>query len=433
MQCTRHRRHPFTPALPRYVIPTPVIDHFITDFTRNGDFTGFPALGVHWQRMESAALKAAYGMGPEHKGVLVRKVAPLSNAASLLKPGDIIMSFDNVQIASDGTVPFRTGERIAFSYLTSQKFTGEKAHLTIMRDGEVLQLDVELCLPSALVAPHLRGHDPSYMVVAGFVFTPLTEVGFFSGCGIGREWSGVVVSALSNQRHCCVALHVSPMCCSWQGPTAVCDHTCTTSHTICTPNTPIHQQPYLDSEFGCEYSSDAPVKLLQELYFGEKRESDQELVVLSQVLACDATLGYEELNNIRVKEFNGQAVRNLRHLAELVYHCKEQFLRFDLEYDVRVVDGVACRGACCRSRVWRCVLLVMQCWWMWWILDNACFSFHHGPWHRRWWCSTTKRRRRAQPPSCRTTQSLPWCPRTCWMCCPSRCATQHARRLLSLR
>ena len=236
---------------------------------RNGEFTGFPALGVHWQRMESNALKAAYGMGPEQKGVLVRKVAPLSNASALLKPGDIIMSFDNVQIASDGTVPFRTGERIAFSYLTSQRFTGEKAHVTIMREGKILELDVELCLPSSLVAPHLRGNDPSYMVVAGFVFTPLTE-------------------------------------------------------------------PYLDSEFGCEYSSDAPVKLLQELYFGEKRDADQELVVLSQVLACDATLGYEELNNIRVKTFNGVDVRNLRHLAEMVYRCEERFLRFDLEYDVRV-------------------------------------------------------------------------------------------------
>ena len=40
-----------------YVIPTPVIDHFLIDYKRNGDFTGFPALGVQWQRMESGALR----------------------------------------------------------------------------------------------------------------------------------------------------------------------------------------------------------------------------------------------------------------------------------------------------------------------------------------------------------------------------------------
>jgi hypothetical protein len=42
-----------------YVIPTPVINHFINDYQRNGTFTGFPALGVQWQRMESAALRCA--------------------------------------------------------------------------------------------------------------------------------------------------------------------------------------------------------------------------------------------------------------------------------------------------------------------------------------------------------------------------------------
>lgn len=53
-------------------------------------------------------------MAPGQKGVLVRCVQPLSHAAGILKAGDILMKFDGVQIASDGTVPFRSGERIAF-------------------------------------------------------------------------------------------------------------------------------------------------------------------------------------------------------------------------------------------------------------------------------------------------------------------------------
>ena len=43
----------------RYVIPTPVIDHFLTDYKRNGQFTGFPSLGIRWQRMESDHLRCA--------------------------------------------------------------------------------------------------------------------------------------------------------------------------------------------------------------------------------------------------------------------------------------------------------------------------------------------------------------------------------------
>ena len=44
-------------ALRSYVIPTPVIAHFLDDFRRNDTFTGFPALGIQWQRMESEALR----------------------------------------------------------------------------------------------------------------------------------------------------------------------------------------------------------------------------------------------------------------------------------------------------------------------------------------------------------------------------------------
>ncbi len=57
--------------------------------------------------MESAALKASHGMNAGQKGVLVRSVEPLADAARVLKPGDVIMKFDGIQVASDGTVPFR--------------------------------------------------------------------------------------------------------------------------------------------------------------------------------------------------------------------------------------------------------------------------------------------------------------------------------------
>ena len=36
------------------------------------------------------------------------------------------MSFEGTDIANDGTVPFRSGERISFSYLISQKYTDEQ-------------------------------------------------------------------------------------------------------------------------------------------------------------------------------------------------------------------------------------------------------------------------------------------------------------------
>ena len=152
-----------------------MIEHFLQDYERSGGFTGFPALGLQWQRMESGALRAACGLPPGARGVLVRRVHPCSHAAGALVPGDVLQRFDGVEVACDGTVPFRSGERIAFSYLTSQKFVGDVCTLDVLRGGEPLTVDVKLMRPDALVPRHLAGADPAFLVVAGLVFTPASE------------------------------------------------------------------------------------------------------------------------------------------------------------------------------------------------------------------------------------------------------------------
>ena len=50
-------------------------------------------------------------MDDGQKGVLVRTVLPLCDAAKHLLPDDVIMRFDGVQVANDGTVPFRRRAR----------------------------------------------------------------------------------------------------------------------------------------------------------------------------------------------------------------------------------------------------------------------------------------------------------------------------------
>ena len=53
--------------------------------------------------------------------MLVRRSEPTSPLSKVLKGGDVLLSFEGVDIGSDGTVPFRLGERINFSFLISQK------------------------------------------------------------------------------------------------------------------------------------------------------------------------------------------------------------------------------------------------------------------------------------------------------------------------
>ncbi|CAI7880484.1 unnamed protein product [Closterium sp. NIES-53] len=258
-----------------YIIPTPVISHFLGDYRRNGQYTGFPAIGILWQRLENPALRAALKMSPGQKGVLVRKVDPTSRAHGVLQQGDVIMSFDNVPIASDGTVPFRTGERISYGFLVSQKFSGEVARLEILRDGLLMKVQVQLKPPKRLIPVHTGGKPPTFLIVAGLVFTPAV-------------------------------------------------------------------QPFLQSEYGSEFEFESPVSLLQKLLHGHAQHEDEEVVVLSQVLAHEANIGYEDITNTCLVSLNGVRVRNVRQLAALVDACtadweSQPFMQFELEHRQLVV------------------------------------------------------------------------------------------------
>lgn len=46
--------------------------------------------------------------------------------------------------------------------------------------------------------------------------------------------------------------------------------------------------------------NDSPVKLLDKLLYGKRSDPKEEIVILSQVLACEATLGYEDFYNVQV-------------------------------------------------------------------------------------------------------------------------------------
>eukprot|EP00252_Welwitschia_mirabilis_P001100 TRINITY_DN11057_c0_g1_i1.p1 TRINITY_DN11057_c0_g1~~TRINITY_DN11057_c0_g1_i1.p1 ORF type:complete len:660 (-),score=130.37 TRINITY_DN11057_c0_g1_i1:841-2736(-) len=157
-----------------YVIPASVVSHFLTDYERNGKYTGFPCLGVLLQKLENPDLKACLNVS-SNEGVLIRAVEPTSPASKVLKVGDVITSFDGIPVANEGTVPFRTRERISFGYLISQKYTGETAELGIVREGKRMNIVTTLVPRVHLVPLHINGEQPSYLIVAGLVFTLLSE------------------------------------------------------------------------------------------------------------------------------------------------------------------------------------------------------------------------------------------------------------------
>ena len=49
------------------------------------------------------------------KGVLVRRVEPTAPSNKVLRKGDILLSFDGIQLANDGTIQFRQGPALRCS------------------------------------------------------------------------------------------------------------------------------------------------------------------------------------------------------------------------------------------------------------------------------------------------------------------------------
>jgi S1-C subfamily serine protease len=265
-----------------YLIPAPVVERFLADVSKNGRYTGFATVGFDVQHCENPSLRAFHQMrGKADSGVRVMNVHPLTRLqGDEVQPGDIITAFDATPIANDGTVQFSHGEhRISWRYLLSHKFVGDSYELSILRAGKRLPpVKLQLRRSSMLVptlplhraAPGLDGSAPPVVRV-----TPSFAI-------VG----GLVFVTLS--------------------------------------------EAFLRSEYGDEWESKAPILLMERVVTALKQHEEDEVVVLSQVLAHAVNVGYEGIINCDVAMLNGQRVTDLKHLVQIVHQNEEPYLHFEL-------------------------------------------------------------------------------------------------------
>lgn len=158
-----------------YIIPVPIIEHFMADVNEQGKYIGFCTLGLSCQPTENVQLREHLKMPPGLTGVLVSKINPLSDSHRVLKKDDVIIAFDGVPIANDGTVHFRNRERITFDHLVSMKKADATGVVKVLRDGVQHEFHIKLGPLQTLVPVHQFDKLPSYFIFAGLVFTPLTQ------------------------------------------------------------------------------------------------------------------------------------------------------------------------------------------------------------------------------------------------------------------
>eukprot|EP00736_Rhodelphis_marinus_P011293 Rmarinus@m.22490 len=275
-----------------YVIPIPIVEHFLKEVRNCKVHVGFSSLGVHTQPLHNKHLRDSYGMSKDETGVLVTKVLPTMPSSKTLKKGDIILSIDGHDLANDGSVSFRGPERVSFEHITCMKSTGETCHVKLIRAptlhgeentgslrdkntnksvvrGDTIDLEVEMApIDNHVPVEHFE-RSPDWYIVGGFVFVTFT-------------------------------------------------------------------QPFLH-EYGADWYNQSPRLLCHVAMESIRKEPDHEFVVIAQVLTDEMTVGYENVVHCIVSTLNGIKVKNLRHLANLVDNSDEDFLRFEMTNGAIVV------------------------------------------------------------------------------------------------
>ena len=237
-------------------IPAPIIAHFLKD-AENEKYPGFPSLGISFFPTRDPQLRSYAGETGKPGGVYITSVEPgLPAAKAGVQAGDIITAVGDHEIDQNGNYVDSLYGKLEFSNLiTSKQFVGDSVPLHIHRAGKPLTLTVKL--------EHRAEED--------YVVPPynIDDPPFYYVLG------GLIFQELSRQ--------------------------------------------YL-KEWGANWQKDAP----QDFVYLDRFQSEifpegkRRVVILSQVLPANNTIGYDDFSYLVVNKVNGKEIRSIGDLAEAV-------------------------------------------------------------------------------------------------------------------
>jgi S1-C subfamily serine protease len=258
-------------------IPAPVITHFLKE-AESQNYRGFPAAGFSFFPTRDPQLREfADGKG-KGGGVYVTNVEPGAPAMkSGLQVGDIVTGIGNNEIDQNGNYVDSLYGKIEFTnLLTAHAYAGDVVPFHIQRNGKPMQLNVTL--------EHRDTKD--------YVSPPynLDQPPRYLVLG------GLIFQELSRQ--------------------------------------------YL-KEWGPNWQREAPQRLVYMDHFQSELfpQRNRRVVILSQVLPANSTIGYDDLAYLTVKKVNGKEIKSLDDLAEVVKQPVEGgFIKIDTEEDPKQIE-----------------------------------------------------------------------------------------------
>ncbi|HEY2140249.1 MAG TPA: PDZ domain-containing protein [Chthoniobacterales bacterium] len=256
-------------------IPAPIIAHFLKDAEKQ-PYQGFPSAGFGFFPTRDPQLRKFAEENGKPAGVYVTSVDPNSPAAKAgIQVGDIVVGVGNSEIDQNGNYVDPLYGKIEFTNLiTAKSFAGDTVPIHLQRAGKPMQVSLAL--------EHRDAND--------YVIPPYS----FDRAPVYYVLGGLIFEELSRQ--------------------------------------------YL-REWGGNWLKDAPQRFVyKDRFQGELYpEGNRRVVILTQVLPANTTIGYDDIAYLSVRKVNGKEVKSLAELAEAVKQPANGFITIETEEDPKQI------------------------------------------------------------------------------------------------
>ena len=257
-------------------IPIPIIAHFLRD-AANPTYQGFPSIGFTYFPTRDPQLRKYSGENGNGGGVYVTGIEPGAAVQKAgLQVGDIVTGIGNFDLDQNGNYVDPLYKKIDFTnLLTVRGYSGDKMLLKIHRQGKPIELAVAL--------EHRAADD--------YVIPPYSRDEAPKYYILG----GLIFQELSRQ--------------------------------------------YL-REWGTNWLKDAPQRFvyLDRFQWELFPEGHRRIVILSQTLPVNGTIGYDDVGYLTVTKVNGKEISSLDDLAEAAKQPINGFFKIETVEDPKQIE-----------------------------------------------------------------------------------------------
>lgn len=169
-------------------ITAPEIIQSFLDDAKDGEYTGFPSLGISTSRTDDPHFRKWLKLEDTQGGLFIKQVKRNSTAQKAgIEAGDVLLKIDGNKISRKGYYESKKYGPLYWSHLIrGTKKVGETLSIELIRDGKIITKKVELTRQQdGLIPSHMFGKAPRYLIKGGFVFQELSK-SYLQG--YGEKW-----------------------------------------------------------------------------------------------------------------------------------------------------------------------------------------------------------------------------------------------------